>query len=36
MEIDLGILNNSNDWILLNQEYTGFYRTKYSNEMLLL
>ena len=31
-EIDCGILAEG-DWILLNHDYTGFYRSSYSEEM---
>ncbi len=31
-EIDCGVVPE-NDWILLNHDYTGFYRSKYSTEM---
>lgn len=32
-EIDLGVLN-AGDWVKLNKNTVGFYRTNYSNEML--
>lgn len=32
-EIDLGVVPES-DWILLNCDYVGFYRSEYSSEML--
>ena len=35
MEIDLGVLESGDDeWIALNSNHVGFYRTKYSEAML--
>ena len=33
LEIDLGPFQDQTEWILLNSEFMGFYRTKYSLEM---
>lgn len=33
LEIDLGVLENPNDWITLNSDHIGYHRTKYSAPM---
>ncbi|CAM6002994.1 unnamed protein product, partial [Sphagnum balticum] len=32
-ELDMGIIENTSDWILLNCDFINYHRTKYSDEM---